>query len=96
MATNKQAFTLRMQPINVLKMKFIAERNKRSLSRQIEYLIEIFIHDYERANGVINLDDNNDDNEDNYSQSSTSVIQNNHGGTNLLAAGSNNNFFAFG
>ncbi|MNE86523.1 hypothetical protein D3C76_118700 [compost metagenome] len=56
MATNKRVFTLRLEDMNFQKIKFIADKNKRSIAMQIEYLIEQHIHDYERENGTIPAD----------------------------------------
>lgn len=53
MATDKRAFTMRMQPKNFEKIKFISEQNKRSIAMQIEYLIEKCIDEYEKENGTI-------------------------------------------
>ena len=55
MATDKRAFTMRMQPYNFEKIKIIAEHNKRSIAMQIEYLIENCITDYEKDHGEIRL-----------------------------------------
>lgn len=56
MATDKRAFTMRMQPENFEKIKFISELNKRSIAMQIEFLIEQCISDYENKNGSIPLE----------------------------------------
>lgn len=53
MATNKRAFTMRMQPQNFDKIKFISDKNKRSIAMQIELLIENCIQEYEQNNGNI-------------------------------------------
>lgn len=53
MATDKRAFTMRMQPENFKKIKYIAEMNKRSIAMQIEFLIENCIAEYEEKNGKI-------------------------------------------
>ena len=55
MSTNKQAFTMRMQPDNFYKIKALAAKNKRSLAMQIEYLVENYIDVYEKQNGAIPL-----------------------------------------
>lgn len=55
MATDKRAFTMRMQPDNFEKIKFIAEYNKRSIAMQIEFLIEKCIEDFKAENPTINL-----------------------------------------
>lgn len=53
MATNKRVFTLRLEDTNFQKIKYIADKNKRSIAMQIEYLIEQHIQDYEKKNGSI-------------------------------------------
>ena len=53
--TEKRAFTMRMQDYNFEKIKYIAEKNKRSIAMQIEFLIEDCINEFEQANGPIPL-----------------------------------------
>lgn len=53
MATNKRVFTLRLEEDNFDKIRHIADKNKRSIAKQIEYLIEQHINDYEREHGPI-------------------------------------------
>lgn len=53
MATDKRVFTLRLNEHNFEKIKFIAEKNKRSIAMQIEYLIEQHIESFEKEHGVI-------------------------------------------
>lgn len=57
MATQKAAFTMRMQPKNLDKIKVLAAINKRSMAMQIEYLIEQYIKSYEKQNGEIHIAD---------------------------------------
>ncbi|MFB0842105.1 Arc family DNA-binding protein [Paenibacillus oleatilyticus] len=57
MTTNKKVFTLRLNENNFEKIKIIAEKNKRSIAMQIEYLIEQHIDKYEKENGTIQLND---------------------------------------
>ncbi|MBU7317133.1 Arc family DNA-binding protein [Paenibacillus oleatilyticus] len=57
MTTNKKVFTLRLNENNFQKIKIIAEKNKRSIAMQIEYLIEQHIDKYEKENGTIQLND---------------------------------------
>ncbi|MCM3268811.1 hypothetical protein [Paenibacillus elgii] len=57
MATNKKVFTLRLEENNFEKIKIIAEKNKRSIAMQIEYLIEQHIEKYEEENGSIKIND---------------------------------------
>ena len=55
MATQKRPVLIRVQPINYDKLKFIADNNGRSVSNQLEYLMKIFIENYETQNGKIPL-----------------------------------------
>ncbi|WP_217561041.1 Arc family DNA-binding protein [Paenibacillus sp. GbtcB18] len=57
MATNKRVFTLRLEEENFEKIKYIAERNKRSIAMQIEYLIEQYVEEFEKKNGEIRVQD---------------------------------------
>ncbi|WP_368490736.1 Arc family DNA-binding protein [Clostridium sp. BJN0013] len=58
MATNKRVFTLRLQEENFEKIKYISDRNKRSISMQIEYLVEECIRNFEEENGNIKIKEN--------------------------------------
>lgn len=58
MATDKRQFTLRLQEENFEKIKYIADKNKRSIAMQIEYLIEQCIQDFEKQNGTIDIHEN--------------------------------------
>lgn len=46
-------FTLRIQPIIMDKMKYIAKNNGRSLNKEIEQILKWVIDDYERKCGRI-------------------------------------------
>jgi len=56
MATDKRQFTLRLQDENFDKIKYIAEKSKRSIAMQIEFVIEEYIKEYEKEKGTIKLD----------------------------------------
>lgn len=56
MATNKRVFTLRLQDDNFEKIKVIAEKSKRSIAMQIEFILEQYIEKYEKENGEIKLE----------------------------------------
>ncbi|NOV02715.1 Arc family DNA-binding protein [Paenibacillus planticolens] len=56
MATNKRVFTLRLEEENFEKIKIIADKNKRSIAMQIEYLIEQHIAEFEQKNGIIEIE----------------------------------------
>ena len=47
MATVKKQIMVRMDPCNYEKLKAVSEKNKRSLSKQVEYLVEQYISKYE-------------------------------------------------
>lgn len=53
MGTDKRAFTMRMQPENFDKIKYVADHNKRSIAGQIEFLIENCTSIFEKENGPI-------------------------------------------
>lgn len=56
MATDKRQFTLRVQEVNFEKIKYIADKNKRSIAMQIEFLMERCIEEFEKEFGEINID----------------------------------------
>lgn len=56
MSTDKRQFTLRLKEDIHEKIKFIADKNKRSLTMQIEYVIEQHINQFEKENGKIEGD----------------------------------------
>ena len=55
MATKKRPILIRVQPYNYEKLKAIADNNQRSVSNQLEYLMEQFISEYESQHGEIPL-----------------------------------------
>ncbi len=48
-------FTLRMHPIAMKKMKYIAKANGRSLNKEIEQILKWVIEDYENKYGRISI-----------------------------------------
>lgn len=48
-------FSLRIHPVIMEKMKFIAKNNGRSLNKEIEQILKWVIDDYERKCGRIDL-----------------------------------------
>ncbi len=48
-------FTMRIHPIVMSKMKYIAKNNGRSLNREIEQILKWVIDDYERKRGRIEV-----------------------------------------
>lgn len=57
MATDKRQFTLRLNDGNFLRIKAIAEKNKRSITMEIEHVLEKYIADYEKKNGPIKVEE---------------------------------------
>ena len=49
-------FTMRIHPIIMDKMKYIAKNNGRSLNKEIEQILKWVVDDYERKCGRIELD----------------------------------------
>ncbi|CQR74123.1 hypothetical protein SOV_22480 [Sporomusa ovata DSM 2662] len=56
MATDKRQFTLRLQEENFLKIKFLADKDRRSIAMEIEYILEQYVAEYECKHGKINLE----------------------------------------
>ena len=52
---NRRTFTLRLEDDLLDKLHFAADSNRRSVNNQIEVLVEKFILDFEKENGVIHL-----------------------------------------
>ena len=55
MATEKRQFTLRLQEDNFLKIKALAEKDRRSIAMEIEYILEQYISEHEKRHGVITI-----------------------------------------
>lgn len=52
-------FQLRLNDEVDNKLKFIAENQQRSKNKQIEYIINMFVKDYEKVNGEIKIKERN-------------------------------------
>ncbi len=50
-------FSLRISEELLEKIKFIAASNKRSANKEIEFILENAVKDYEKINGEISLND---------------------------------------
>ena len=53
MPTNKTPFTFNIKDEYLEKMRYIAERETRSLSNLLEHLCKLYIEEYEQNNGEI-------------------------------------------
>ncbi|MCL2367673.1 MAG: hypothetical protein FWC72_01630 [Oscillospiraceae bacterium] len=57
MATDKIPSGVRFEEDMLLKMAYIAKRNRRSLNAQLEFLAQTCIEEYEAENGEIQISD---------------------------------------
>ena len=57
MPTNKTPFTFHIDYKNLEKARYIAKRETRSLSNLLEYICKLYIEEYEKKNGIIELED---------------------------------------
>lgn len=56
--TNKaQQFTLRIDAVILEKLRYIAEKNCRTINKELEMLVHRYIAEYEHTHGVIKLHD---------------------------------------
>lgn len=55
MATKLPVIKANTKEDNIIKMKFIAEKNKRSVSKELEYIIEKHIAEFESKYGEIEI-----------------------------------------
>jgi hypothetical protein len=56
-AMEQYRFTLRIHPLIMEKMKYIAETNGRSVNKEIEQILKWVISDYENKRGRIHVDE---------------------------------------
>lgn len=56
MSTDKRQFTLRLQEENFLKVKYLADKDRRSIAMEIEYILEQYIAEHEKKNGIIKME----------------------------------------
>lgn len=57
MATDKRQFTLRLQEEIFLKVKALADIDRRSIAMEIEYILKQYISEYEKNNGPISIEE---------------------------------------
>ncbi|MCL2827347.1 MAG: Arc family DNA-binding protein [Oscillospiraceae bacterium] len=57
MATTKVQTGLRLEEDMLIKITYIAKRNRRSLNAQLEFLAQTCIEEYESAHGEIPISD---------------------------------------
>lgn len=53
--TDRKQVIVRLKTSNYEKLKAVSQKNSRSVSNQIEFLVERYIESYERQNGQLNL-----------------------------------------
>lgn len=80
MATNKRQVLIRVQPDTYAKLKVISDKNHRSVSNQLEWLMLQYIADYEAQNGKVSTGDT----------VSNNIARKSGGGTNILTDVNNN------
>ena len=56
MASALPVFTLRVQEELLAKVRAIAEKNKRSANKEIEFVLTSYVADYEKQRGPISVD----------------------------------------
>lgn len=56
--TYAKAFSLRLIEEQKQKLEKISIKNSRSLNKQIEFIINTYIDDYEKINGKIDINEN--------------------------------------
>ena len=56
-AMEQSRFTLRIHPLIMAKMKYIAEMNGRSVNKEIEQILKWVIDDFENKRGRIHIDE---------------------------------------
>lgn len=56
-AMEQSRFTLRIHPLIMAKMKYIAETNGRSVNKEIEQILKWVIDDFENKRGRIHIDE---------------------------------------
>ena len=56
MISDKKSFTMRIEPDNYVKLNALAKRNKRSMAKELEYIIELYFEGYESQYGQITPD----------------------------------------
>jgi len=55
--TNKKVFTLRLQDDVFDKIEFLAKEQHRSMTNYIEYVLLKHLSEYEKENGLINIEE---------------------------------------
>lgn len=58
MSSNLPRVTLRIEQEYIDKLKYIAEKNERSLNQEITHVLKNHISQYEKNNNIINKDTN--------------------------------------
>lgn len=58
MPTDKIQTGIRFEAELLYKISYIARENKRSLNKQLEYLAQVCVNEFEKENGKIAVDEN--------------------------------------
>lgn len=84
MSTKKRQVLVRIQPESYEKLKFIAEKNYRTVTNLVEWSVLEFIDNYESQHGQIVLGEP--------TSVESSVVQKSNGGANFLASSGNGSY----
>ena len=57
MPSNLPQFTIRIDPVLLKKIRYVAEYNARSANREVETLIKSHVEKFEKEHGKITFDD---------------------------------------
>ena len=57
MATNRVQTGIRFEPEMLAKITKVAQKNRRSLNAQLEFLVQTYLEEYEAEHGEIQLSD---------------------------------------
>ena len=57
MPTDKIPTGVRFEEEMLIKLTLVAKRERRSFNNQMEYIAQLFLEEYERKNGVIEIGD---------------------------------------
>ena len=52
---DKEQFTIRVENLILNKIRVISKEERRSLNAQIEYVLEKYVKEYEKNNGVVKV-----------------------------------------
>ena len=57
MSTTKIATSVRFDEDLLLKLTSVAKKERRSFNAQLEYITQLFLEEYEKKNGIVEIED---------------------------------------